>query len=67
MDYLSISQAADELGVKPRVISDLLYARDLELNRCPVFAGRRVIEKNYLPALRRVLVERGKIAENVAL
>jgi hypothetical protein len=61
MNYLSITQAAVELGIKPRIISDLLYARALDLNRCPVFAGRRVIEMSYLPALRRVLVQHGKI------
>lgn len=66
MNFLSITQAADAIGVRPRIISDLIYARAVDLARCPMFGNRRIVEASYLPALRQLLVQRGKIAEEAA-
>ena len=63
MSLISISQAAEELRVPPRAISDLFWQGQLDRNCCPVVAGRRVIPRDYLPAIRAVLVAKGKIPE----
>ena len=55
MDYLSVSDAARELNVKPRILSDLLYHRVLRDDVCPIIGGRRLI-----PRMARVI-------KNVAL
>jgi len=56
--YLSVSQAAAELGCRPRDISDLFYQRLLDPDRTILIAGRRAIPREYLPDIRRVLKER---------
>jgi hypothetical protein len=50
-DYLSVSDAARQLGVQPRQISDLFYQRRLNDDACPVVGGRRLIPVSYLPAI----------------
>lgn len=59
MEFLSVSEAARELGAKPKHISDLLYQRELRDDLCPIVGGRRLIPRSYLPTIRHVLVERG--------
>lgn len=61
MEYLSVSEAARELGAKPKQISDLLYQRELRDDLCPIVAGRRLIPRSYLPTVASVLAERGFI------
>jgi hypothetical protein len=63
--YMTVSEAAQELGeqlgveVNPRLISDLLYQRKLEIRNCQIVGGHRLIPRDYLPAILEVLQERG--------
>ena len=61
MSVISISDLARELGCRPRDISDAFYARFLDETQCPSIAGRRLIPREYVPTIRRVLSERGKL------
>ncbi len=61
MPHKTASDIARELGCRPRDISDLFYARKLDDSRCPIIAGRRVIPAEYVPEVRRVLTEVGKL------
>ena len=62
--YTTLSEAAQELGrqlgveVNPRLISDMLYQRKLEIRDRPVHGGRRLIPLNLLPSILRILRER---------
>ena len=64
MDYLSVSDAARELNVKPRILSDLLYHRVLRDDVCPIIGGRRLIPRSYLPIVENALMERGIVKPN---
>lgn len=61
MAVISISDLARELGCRPRDISDAFYARLLDESQCPSVAGRRLIPREYVPTIKRVLTERGKL------
>jgi hypothetical protein len=63
MDFLSVSEAARQIGAKPKTISDLLYQRQLRDDLCPIVGGRRLIPRSYLPTIRQVLVGRGLLEE----
>jgi hypothetical protein len=53
--YFGVGEVAQQMGVGPRMISDLLYARKISIERCPVVAGRRLIPSDYLAEIERVL------------
>jgi hypothetical protein len=53
--FYSVGEVADELGVKPRVLSDLFYKRVLSSDRCPIVSGRRMIPADYLAEITAVL------------
>lgn len=57
---LSISEAARQLGAKPKDLSDLFYQRKLSDFTCPVFAGRRMIPPDYLGTIANELRRAGK-------
>jgi hypothetical protein len=61
---LSVSEAARKLKVAPRVVSDLLYQRLLDVERCPIVGGTRIIPADYLPEMAAVIrkVERRRRA-----
>lgn len=61
--YLSASDAARSLGVLPRVLSDAFYQGKLDAARCPIVGDRRIIPTDYLPAIRRVLKQLGRLPE----
>ncbi len=63
MPPLTVGECARELGVRPKDLSDVLYLRILPDSdtECPVVAGRRYIPREYVPKLKAVLQERGKI------
>jgi hypothetical protein len=62
MDYLlSVSDAARELGAKPKHISDLFYQRELRDDLCPIVAGRRLIPRAYLHEILKALIKRGMV------
>jgi hypothetical protein len=58
MPYVSITEAADKLGCRPRDISDLLYNRKYDPNRCLVKGGRRLIAETDLPRIAELLRDR---------
>jgi hypothetical protein len=60
-EFLSVSEAARQLGVRPRDISDLCYQRRLTDSQAPMIAGRRVIRQRCLGAVRHALEQAGKI------
>ncbi len=60
-DHLLVSDAARLLGVAPRVISDLFYARRLDDRRCPIVGGRRLIPPDYLGEVEAALRAAGHL------
>jgi len=63
MTFLSVSQVADELGCRPRDVSDAFYNRALDGSKVLMVAGRRAIPLEYVPEIRRVLTESGKLLD----
>jgi hypothetical protein len=61
MPYHTISEIARRLGIPPRAISDMFYARRLDDARCPVISGRRLVPVDYLPAIEKALRDSGKL------
>jgi hypothetical protein len=67
-EQLTATHAASELSaqvgvmIRPRDISDLLYKRILDVNRCPIVGDRRMIPRDYLPTVLDVLRTRKLIA-----
>lgn len=59
MNLLSVSEAARQLGCKPRDISDAFYARRLSDTKCPIISGRRLIPEDYLPRIQAELRRAG--------
>ncbi len=62
--FLSVGEAAEAIQVTPRAISNALYDRKLDVSRCPIVAGRRLIPRDYLPEIAAVV--RGRNAEATA-
>jgi hypothetical protein len=63
---ISVSEVARRFGVRPRVIRDLFYQRELSDARCPIIGGRRIIPAEYLPVIERVLRKKGLIVGKAA-
>ena len=63
MDFLSVSEAANEIGAVPRDITNSFYSRRLDTKRCPIVAGRRLIPRDYLPELAAELQRRGHLPQ----
>ncbi len=63
--HTTVGDLARDIGerigreVPPRVISDLFYKRVLSDERCPILGGRRLIPRDYIPEVERVLKDRG--------
>lgn len=53
-DFLSVGDAAKELAaqcgrhVNPRVLTEMIYRGDVDQQRCPLVAGRRLIPRDLL-------------------
>jgi hypothetical protein len=54
-DFVSITEAADELGIPPKRISDLLFQRRIDPKRCVVKAGRRLLPKKMVSEIKSLL------------
>ena len=61
MAFLSISEMADKIGVRPRDVSDLLYQRKIDPKRCLIKAGRRLLPENCLAEITELLRQAGRI------
>lgn len=55
MAFISVAQAAEALGVRPRDVSDLIYGRKVRIDHYPLVGGRRLIHRGRLPELRKAL------------
>ena len=62
VEYISLSKAAAKLGVKPKLLSDLIWAHAIDTTHCPLIGRTRCIPVDLLPVIREVLVEKGKLA-----
>jgi hypothetical protein len=61
MSFTTMGEIADKYGIRPRHISDLFYARQLDGKRCPVVNGRRLIPTNYVPKIVQALRDAGRL------
>ena len=61
MPFVSVGEAAKQLGVSPVVLSNMLYRRPVHSEKCPLRGGRRSIPESYLPALAAELRRSGKL------
>ena len=59
MNYLSVGDVAERLGVRPAHITGLFYRRDLSAERCPIVAGRRLIPPDYVEVIAMALGRKG--------
>jgi hypothetical protein len=66
MSQITVSEAARELGVKPRDISDLFYKRVLRDDLVPIIGGRRLIPRDYLEVVAMELRRAGKLPRKAA-
>lgn len=66
MKYLTVSEIARPLGVRPKDISDLFYQRELSDDACPVVGGRRLIHPDYVPSIVAALKKKGCLKEATA-
>lgn len=67
MSISTVSGVARRLGIPPRYISDLFYARVLDDSVCPVSSGRRMIPDDYIPTIEAALRERGLLPAEEAV
>jgi len=56
--YLSVSDVARRLGVKPRAVSDLFYQRVVDEDGCPVVGNRRLIPESAVAKIANALNRR---------
>jgi hypothetical protein len=62
-ELISLTDAARRLGVLPKLLSDLLWLRELDRDRCPLIGRTRAVPLDYLPEIRALLVKKGKLPE----
>jgi hypothetical protein len=60
LPYVSITEAADRIGCRPRDISDLLFARKIDPKRCLIKAGRRLLPESCIAEIRELLRRSGR-------
>jgi hypothetical protein len=60
--FLTVSETARLIGARPRDISDAFYARQLDDTLCPLAGRVRLIPSGYVPTVREVLRELGRLA-----
>ena len=59
MMLLSVGDAARQLGVKPRQITQVFYERRLRDDLCPIVGGRRLIPPSYVAVIAMELRRKG--------
>lgn len=59
--FVSLSSAAESLGVPPKVLSDMIWLQLINPKRCKRVGFRRFIPVDYLPEIRELLIVRGKL------
>ncbi len=58
--HVNVSEAARELGARPKDISELFYKRQLRDDLAPIIGGRRMIDRALLDVIRMALKRAGK-------
>jgi hypothetical protein len=48
MGFVTVGDLARRYNVSPPIITNLFYYRKLDVNRCPIVGGRRLIPKDYV-------------------
>ena len=69
MAYVFVSQACDELAAMgvactPKRLSDLIYLRRVDVRKCPLSCGRRMIPRDLLPTIAQLLRRRDRKEAN---
>jgi len=57
-DFLSITECAQEIGCAPKAICNGFFDGLLDPKRCPRVGNRRIIPRDYVPEVRRLITER---------
>jgi hypothetical protein len=60
--FVSVGEAADLINLNPRTISNALYERKLDVERCPIVAGRRLIPRDYVAEIAAILGDQNEEA-----
>jgi hypothetical protein len=58
-DSIGITDAAREIGISPNTLSVSFHRGSLPERLAPLIAGRRVIDRDDIPELRKLLIRRG--------
>lgn len=58
-DFVTVGEAARHLDIPPAKITGLFYRRALDVRRCPLIGGRRMIPREYVGEIAAVLIARG--------
>ncbi len=66
MKLFSQTDVARFFGVPPRRIPDLFYQGKLDVDRCEVIGGRRLIPESYLPEVKQLLRETDDLQGDLA-
>lgn len=66
MKLHTFAEVARTLGCKPRDISDLKYARQLDTDRLVPVGNNHLVPDDYLPTLQALLAVHGKIKPDLA-
>ena len=56
-DIVDLAKARHGIDVSPRVVSDLLYQRRVDVGRCPIVGGRRLIPRDYVDVIIEALLD----------
>lgn len=64
MPFLSVSDVARRLRVRPRDVSDLFYQRVVADDQCPIVAGRRLIPADRLDGIASALARCGRLVND---
>ena len=59
MPYLSVGDVGRQLGVNPKLITDLFYQRLMRDDLCPIVGGRRLIPESVVPVIAMQLRRKG--------
>jgi hypothetical protein len=53
--FLTVGEVAELIGVNPRTISQAFYDRKLDVERCEIAGGRRLVPQTYVAEIAAIL------------
>lgn len=62
----NVGEVANMIGVSPQSLTSAFYNRQLDVSRCPVVGGRRMIPAEYVPEIVALMKTRRKRRKNKA-